>query len=291
METEDIKDPTHVSRRSLFRKQDLPRELSLQPSPMAYRIGVPKEYHTAELEPAIRKAWLTTLQILQALGHSIHSVSLPTTEVALSAYYVIAAAEASSNLAKYDGVRYGNGNLEFDRSSHILYAETRGAGLGKEVKRRILLGSYSLSAGAIDNFFIKAQKVRRLVQEDFNNVFRFDHPLLPPREIRGRDEPGVDYLITPTSQSFPPTLESIASKHSVVNFTDDVLTVPASLAGLPAVTIPIPIDTDSTSDSSRPSTVGIQIIGQYGRDHGVLAAGRLLENAVLPALPKVNQQH
>lgn len=220
---------------------------------------------------------MRTLQKLQCLGHSIHSVSLPTTEVALSAYYVIAAAEASSNLAKYDGVRYGNGSLKSKVSPHVRYADTRGEGLGKEVQRRILLGSYSLSAGAIDNYFIQAQKVRRLVRKDFNKVFRLDHPLLPIRVEKGDDEIGVDFLVTPTTQSLPPSLKSIASRKPVDTFADDVLTVPASLAGLPAISIPIPIATMSCADVNKPNTVGMQVIGQYGSDNEVLEFGRLLE--------------
>ena len=277
MKTNDAKDPTLISERSLSRVKCHLRTQDAGSSRRSYRIGVPAQYNIAELEPAIRETWLRTLQKLQGLGHHIHPVSLPTTEVALSAYYVIAAAEASSNLAKYDGARYGNRNLHDKRSSHVLYADTRGAGLGKEVKRRIILGSFSLSAGAIDNYFIKAQKVRRLVQEDFNKVFRLDHPLLPPRDRDTKDGNGVDYLITPTSPSFPPTLESVASRNPVDTFADDVLTVPASLAGLPAVTVPVPVDPISNSDPTKPSTVGMQVIGQYGCDDGVLAIGHLLE--------------
>lgn len=222
--------------------------------------------------------WLKVLQRLQSLGHTIHPVSLPTTEVALSTYYVIAAAEASSNLAKYDGVRYGKGNHHED-SSHVLYARTRAVGFGREVRRRILLGSYSLSAGAIDNYFIKAQKVRRLVQDDFNKVFRLGHPLLPRMKPSSQADAGVDFLVTPTSQSLPPTLESVASRNSVDTFADDVLTVPASLAGLPALTVPVPIGTSSIPSSLEPSSVGIQLIGQYGRDALLLTAGHILEQA------------
>ncbi len=280
----DTKDPTCLSEESQARLGDRIREHSRQRGPLRLRFGVPKEYNTAELEPAVRMVWLKALQKLQSLGHTIHPVSLPTTKVALSAYYVIAAAEASSNLAKYDGVRYGNGIYHED-SSHVLYAGTRAVGFGREVRRRILLGSYSLSAGAIDNYFIKAQKVRRLVQHDFNNVLRLGHSLLPPRKTSSETDTGVDILITPTSQSLPPTLESVASRNSVDTFADDVLTVPASLAGLPAVTIPVPIGTSSTPTSLKPSTVGIQIIGQYGRDALLLTAGHILEQAFSVGTP------
>ena len=276
MRKDDAKDPTLLSRRSHSRVANRCKEQGLRVDRKSYRIGVPRQYNIAELEPAVRQTWLRTLHRLQSIGHSIHSVSLPTTEVALSAYYVIAAAEASSNLAKYDGVRYGNRSPQLNGPSHVLYATTRGASLGKEVKRRILLGSYSLSAGAIDNYFIQAQKVRRLVQDDFNKVFRLGHPLLPNKNTRSNSNAGVDFLVTPTSQSLPPTLDSIASKSSVDTFADDVLTVPASLAGLPALSIPVPIDPISSPYNTKPTTVGIQIIGQYGRDYGVLEFGRLL---------------
>ena len=206
------------------------------------------------------------------MGHSIHPVSLPMTEAALSAYYVIAAAEASSNLAKYDCVRYGNEAAGNDTPGQGLYSGARGAALGKEVQRRILLGSYSLSAGAIDNYFIKAQKVRRLVQQDFNHVFRQDHPLLPLAGSKGADA-GVDFLVTPTAQGLPPTLESVAARDSVDNFADDVLTVPASLAGLPALSLPVAISGARSRKPDEPSTVGIQIIAQYSHDLDLLKFG------------------
>ena len=201
------------------------------------------------------------------------------TQAALSAYYVITAAEASSNLAKYDGVRYGNQACSNDPAGQNLYSGTRGIGLGKEVQRRILLGSYSLSADAIDNYFIKAQKVRRLVQRDFNHVFRQDHPLLPLASSNGVDA-GVDFLITPTAQTLPPTLKSVASKDSVDNFADDVLTVPASLAGVPALSVPMPVSAAHLKNLHEPSTVGIQIIAQYGCDLALLGFGRDIQTHI-----------
>ena len=226
-----------------------------------FRIGVPKEYNTKEMDPSIRNVWFKGLQALRRCGHSIHLVSLPTTQIALSAYYVIAAAEASSNLAKYDGVRYGNPH-KHGSSGLASFAETRGSFLGPEVKRRILLGSYTLSAGAIDNHFIKAQKVRRLVQADFNKVFRASNPLVDRQNAIANEE-GVDFLLTPTAPTLPPTLKSLSSKSPVDTFSDDVFTVPASLAGLPAYSIPIN------------GSIGLQVIGQYGSDVEVLREGAL----------------
>lgn len=256
------------------------------------QIGVPVEYNTAELDPIVRQTWSNILVRLQEQGHTIQSISLPSTQSALSAYYVLAPAEASSNLAKYDGVRFGNKPSSRDKIDGILYAATRGDGLGDEVKRRILLGSYSLSAAAMDNYFIQAQKVRRLVQQDFDHVFTLAHPLRQEEEEEAektmarspRRGPGVDLIISPTAQSLPPTLSAVAASSALVNaYGDDILTVPASLAGLPAISVPVRIgaaeirDDDDGDDEAKPRTVGIQIIAQYGQDDLVLEAGCMLE--------------
>lgn len=242
----------------------------------ALRIGVPIEYNTEELDPTVRQAWFNILVRLQEKGHVIQKISLPSTQSALSAYYVLAPAEASSNLAKYDGVRFGSRYPGRDRNDDVLFATTRGTGLGEEVKRRIMLGSYSLSAAAKDNYFIKAQKVRRLVQQDFDNVFAPNHPLRE-NTIKSRPETGVDIIISPTAQSLPPKLSSIARSAPINAYSDDILTVPASLAGLPAISVPVRIGATKMDDPTKPSTVGMQIIGQYGHDDLVLDAGCILE--------------
>ena len=240
------------------------------------RIGVPLEYNTAELQPEIRKVWLETLQGLQKQGHTIHVISLATTKMALSAYYVLAPAEASSNLAKYDGVRYGNRESTLDRGDNVLFASTRGDGLGEEVKRRILLGSYSLSAAAIDNYFKKAQKVRRLVQRDFNNAFALDHPLLKHQDER-QEGPKVDVILAPTAQSLPPKLSSLKDRAPTESYSADVLTVPASLAGIPALSLPVPLSGQDGGDEKAPTSVGIQIIGQYGDEEAVFSMAQSIE--------------
>lgn len=238
------------------------------------RIGVPIEYNAQELDPAIRKAWLDTLIHLRKRGHFIKKISLPTTRSALSAYYILAPAEASSNLAKYDGIRYGSTNLDRKERNDVLFARRRGNSFGAEVKKRILLGSYSLSAGAMDNYFIKAQKIRRLVQEDFNNVFAHAHPLL--QNATGMSGEGIDVIISPTALSFPPKLSALAGTASVDTYGDDILTVPASLAGLPAISVPIPCP-GMLDVSGRSKTTGLQIMAQYGDDDLVFKAARLLE--------------
>lgn len=230
-------------------------------------IGVPTEYNIEEMSDTVREAWNRTLSQLEANGHSIVPISLPHTKAALSAYYVLAPAEASSNLAKYDGVRYGVRSAIYpDKpSSDVLYSYTRGTNFGPEVKRRILLGTYSLSSAAISNHFIQAQKVRRLVQHDFDSVFRLRNPLhtrtLPPKN-------GVDYIICPTAPTPPPRMIDLKHSTPFDAYMNDVFTVPASLAGLPAISVPAPVSPDSKYVDH--ANVGIQVIGQYGDDEAIL---------------------
>lgn len=276
----DSRDPTSIpaSTRSRITKQILERKLQLGWGTLqSLRIGVPKEYNTEELQPVVRQAWRDTLRKLHRMGHSIHELSLPATKMALSAYYVLAPAEASSNLAKYDGVRYGNKASGREGTKNVLYAVTRGAGFGEEVKRRILLGSYSLSAAAIDNYFIKAQKVRRLVQEDFNKVFALQHPLLETK-VRPPKETEVDIILTPTAQSLPPKLSSQLEIDPLEAYSGDVLTVPASLAGLPAMSVPVPISHADSNGADGPHSVGMQILAQYGDDDVVFDMAHIIEN-------------
>lgn len=246
------------------------------------RIGVPLEYNISELDPSIRQAWHLSLAHLQEQGHTIHPVSLPATKHALPAYYVLAPAEASSNLAKYDGVRYGTRGIGPDSDDQLdesLFSNTRGSGLGSEVKRRILLGTFSLSADAIDNYFIQAQRVRRLVQQDFNFVFSTAHPLaeVHARASETPETAKVDVIICPTAPTSPPRLSDIAPSSSPLDaYVNDVFTVPASLAGLPAVSVPV-TSSNLTKGFNTEELAGIQIMGQYGDDELVLKVGELLE--------------
>jgi aspartyl-tRNA(Asn)/glutamyl-tRNA(Gln) amidotransferase subunit A len=274
----DSRDPTSVSPTTRSRIAETTRSASNSRKPRL-RIGVPLEYNTVELSPTIRSAWQRSLRHLQTLGHSIHPVSLPATKQALSAYYVLAPAEASSNLAKYDGVRYGVRDPDTpDNAGGYLYSQTRDSGFGAEVKRRILLGTFTLSADAINNYFIQAQKVRRLVQNDFNEAFRLQNPLLPlaSSDINAEGSEGVDVLVCPTAPTLPPTMRSLEDAPPVQQYVSDVLTVPASLAGLPALSVPVPM-TDNSSQDSGVNSVGMQVIGQHGDDELVLHVGELLE--------------
>ncbi|KAK4145692.1 amidase-domain-containing protein [Dichotomopilus funicola] len=260
------------------------------------KFGLPLEYNIAELEPGIRDAWAGAARILQdRYGALVVPVSLPTTKQALAAYYVIAPAEASSNLAKYDGIRYGQRDTDAasDAAGGVLYAASRGKGFGDEVKRRILLGSYTLSSEAMDNYFIRAQRVRRLVRRDFNRVFALDNPLHEretfdltelDESIAMEDKWGpeeVDFLLCPTAPTLAPRLADVMSQTPVDAYMNDVFTVPASLAGLPAISIPMSVSLGSEDvPTPGPRAAGLQLIGQYWDDARLLA----VSDAVLKAL-------
>ncbi len=244
------------------------RYLGLTPSIDWSRvIGVPTEYNIEELSDSVREAWIRTLSQLESQGDTIVPISLPHTRAALSAYYVLAPAEASSNLAKYDGVRYGarSENHSDKPENDVLFSSTRGDNFGPEVKRRILLGTYSLSSEAISNHFIQSQKIRRLVQHDFDSVFRLRNPLHTRTPASAR---GVDYIICPTAPTPPPRLHDLKRSTPIEAYMNDVFTVPASLAGLPAMSMPAPLGPESDEVESR--NVGIQVIGQYGDDEAVV---------------------
>jgi len=251
------------------------------------RFGLPLEYNIEELEPRIRDAWAAAAARLDEMGAKVVPVSLPTTRHALSAYYVIAPAEASSNLAKYDGIRYGTrAEGESDAAEGgVLYAASRGQGFGEEVKRRILLGSYTLSSEAMDNYFLKAQAVRRLVRRDFDRVFRLDNPLQDEQETFDLSEMSddipmesklgpaeVDFLLCPTAPTMAPKLEDVTGGRGVLDaYMNDVFTVPASLAGLPAVSVPMPVEGEER-------TAGLQLIGQYWDDARLLGVAEAVSS-------------
>lgn len=257
-----------VNKGKLYSPNDFPlwRKKTAPVSEIRWRVGVPTEYNIQEMSDAVREAWVRTLSLLASNGHEIVPISLPTTKQALSAYYVLAPAEASSNLAKYDGVRYGARAEDWaDSAGGGLYSETRGQSFGKEVKRRILLGAYSLSADAIDNYFIQAQKVRRLVQRDFDAVFKMANPIRASYETAPN---GVDYIVCPTAPTPPPLLSEVRKSTPLDAYTNDVFTVPASLAGLPAISVPAP--SAEHVSSVEENFIAMQVIGQYGDDYGVL---------------------
>ncbi|EGN96886.1 hypothetical protein SERLA73DRAFT_185118 [Serpula lacrymans var. lacrymans S7.3] len=242
------------------------------------RIGIPQEYFPTELDPTILYPIRKIISSLRLLGASIVPVTLPSTPYALSAYYVIASAEASSNLARYDGVEYGKqGSLPpgTDRSkASSVYAHTRSAGFGGEVQKRILLGTYALTADAFDNYFLQAQRVRRLIQADFDRVFRMPSAL---SSVSRSNAEGVDVLLHPSAIRTAPLLPLSTGGHArdsafgLDAYLQDILTVPASLAGLPALSVPA----GSASDGWP---IGASIVGQWGADDIVLRMGRAIEH-------------
>ncbi|KEP49099.1 glutamyl-tRNA(Gln) amidotransferase subunit A [Rhizoctonia solani 123E] len=228
------------------------------------KIGIPQEYFPHELDPASLVPFRTFLNTLQSRGAQLVSVSLPNTSYALSAYYVLASAEASSNLARYDGVRFG---LRVDVAPGTdlsdaagAYTATRTAGFGREVKKRVLLGTYALSADAFENYFLQAHRVRALVRSDFDRVF--GKSVLTTHG----DEQGstVDVLVHPSAIRTAPRLD--ANPDALDAYVQDVLTVPASLAGLPALSVPCGYGPDGWP-------VGASIVGQWGSDQLVCRVG------------------
>jgi len=272
----DQKDPTSLSRSVRDRISNRGKV-----DKKTLRIGVPLSYNTTSLAPAVKSTWQRTLRYLRSQGHTLHPLDLPSTRLALSAYYILAPAEASSNLAKYDGVRYGNrtdGPDAMPSANLPLFAKTRGEGFGEEVKRRILLGAYSLSSQAMDNYFIQAQKVRRMVQKEFDDVFGSTNPLHDVDSNHRDDGDGkVDVIIAPTAPTLPPTLEEVESQTPVERYMNDVFTVPASLAGLPAISVPVTLDEKFRGGEGEVTTAGMQVIGQFGDDEMVLDVARMIE--------------
>jgi aspartyl-tRNA(Asn)/glutamyl-tRNA(Gln) amidotransferase subunit A len=200
------------------------------------RLGLPKEYFVAGMEPGVEAAVRRAVTALEAAGATVEEVSLPHTDYGLATYYIVAPAEASANLARYDGVRYGR-SIRLEGADFIAdYLATRGDGFGPEVKRRIMLGTYALSAGYYDAFYLKAQKVRTLIKRDFDTVF----------------EAGFDALVAPTSPSVAFRFGARLAD-PVSMYLSDACTLPVNIAGLPGVSVPCGLSEDLP--------VGLQLIG------------------------------
>ncbi len=216
------------------------------------RVGIPKEYRVDNMPPEIDALWERGIAWLKDAGAEIVEVSLPHTKYALPAYYIIAPAEASSNLARYDGVRYGLRDLPEGAGLQDMYAATRAAGFGPEVKRRIMIGTYVLSAGFYDAYFTQASKVRSLIARDFDRAWE-----------------SCDLLLTPTAPSAAFALGEKADD-PLAMYLNDVFTVPSSLAGLPAMSVPGGLD-------SAGLPLGLQVIGKALDEQGVLNACLAIE--------------
>ncbi|MDA2936406.1 Asp-tRNA(Asn)/Glu-tRNA(Gln) amidotransferase subunit GatA [Patescibacteria group bacterium AH-259-L05] len=266
------------------------KEISLQ----NIRIGVPKEYFVGGIDNKVQNIVEQVIKKLENKGAEIIKVSLPHTEYALAVYYIIMPSEVSANLSRYDGIKYGLSTIDEakDRQSLLdIYLQTRSKGFGEEVTRRIMLGTYALSAGYYEAYYLQAQKVRTLISQDFAAVF---HPSLSSRtpslssrtpslssrtkrgmtkngmtkKVSSRTKRGVDCLLTPTS---PTPAFKLGEKvdDPLTMYLSDIYTVPVNLAGLPAISLPV--------GYSKGLPVGVQLIGNYFDEHTILQVGKVIE--------------
>jgi aspartyl-tRNA(Asn)/glutamyl-tRNA(Gln) amidotransferase subunit A len=215
-------------------------------------LGVPKEYFVAGMDPEVEASVRAAIETYRSLGATIREISLPHTEHAVATYYLVATAEASSNLARYDGVRYGF-RAENARGLVDMYARTRAEGFGDEVKRRIMLGTYALSAGYYDAYYLKAQKVRTLIKRDFDRAFA----------------DGVDAVLTPTSPT-PAFKLGERTADPMQMYLADIFTISCNLAGLPGLSLPA-----GFTRSGLP--IGLQLLGQPLGEPTLLRAARAFE--------------
>ncbi|MDM8166855.1 Asp-tRNA(Asn)/Glu-tRNA(Gln) amidotransferase subunit GatA [Roseovarius sp.] len=220
-------------------------------------IGIPKEYRMDGMPEEIEKLWADGTAMLKDAGAEIRDISLPHTKYALPAYYVIAPAEASSNLARYDGVRYGHrAKLEQGDGITEMYEKTRAEGFGHEVQRRVMVGTYVLSAGFYDAYYNKARKVRTLIKKDFEDVFA----------------DGIDAILTPATPSAAFGLGEMAEADPVQMYLNDVFTVTVNLAGLPGIAVPAGLDRQGLP-------LGLQLIGRPWEEGDLLNTAYALEQA------------
>ena len=227
-------------------------EAALAAGVKGLRVGVPKEYRVEGMSKEIEDLWASGIAWLKAAGATIHEISLPHTKYALPAYYIVAPAEASSNLARYDGVRYG---LRVPGRDVIdTYESTRAAGFGKEVRRRILIGTYVLSAGYYDAYYLKAQKVRTLIKRDFDEAW-------------GK----VDVVLTPTTPS-PAFAFGEKSGDPLAMYLEDIFTVTVNMAGLPGISVPAGLSSEGTP-------LGLQLIGKPFDEATLFRAAQAIEDA------------
>lgn len=218
------------------------------------RVGVPKEYFGEGLDPEVRGAVEGAIQKLAAAGCEVKPISMPHTKYAIPTYYVVATAEASSNLARFDGVRYGYRSPDAKTLS-AMYRKSRDEGFGPEVKRRIMLGTYALSAGYYDAYYLKAQRVRTLISQDFSRAFA-----------------GIDVIVTPTTPT-PAFKLGEKSDDPLAMYLADIYTVTASLAGIPGISVPCGL-------SQEKLPIGLQILGRHFDESTVLRVAHAVEHAL-----------
>ncbi len=236
-------------------------EAAIGKSVKGMKIGIPKEYRIDGMSPEIDKLWAQGVEWLKAAGAEIVEVSLPHTKYALPAYYVVAPAEASSNLARYDGVRYG---ARVDgKTISEMYENTRAAGFGPEVRRRIMIGTYVLSAGYYDAYYLRAQKVRTLIKKDFEDVFA----------------KGVDAILTPATPSAAFGIGEKGQADPVEMYLNDIFTVTVNMAGLPGIAVPAGKDAQGLP-------LALQLIGRPFDEETLFSLGETIEQAAGRFEPK-----
>jgi aspartyl-tRNA(Asn)/glutamyl-tRNA(Gln) amidotransferase subunit A len=229
-------------------------EAAIGRSVKGMRIGIPKEYRVPRMPSEIETLWQKGADWLKDAGAELVDISLPMTKYALPAYYIVAPAEASSNLARYDGVRYG---LRVPGRDIIeMYEQTRAAGFGKEVRRRIMIGTYVLSAGYYDAYYLRAQKVRTLIKRDFETCFAA----------------GVEAILTPTTPSAAFAIGERGRADPIEMYLNDVFTVTVNMAGLPAISVPGGLD-------SQGLPLGLQLIGRPFAEETLFALGAIIERS------------
>ena len=218
------------------------------------KIGIPKEYRVENMPKEIDNLWKKGIDILKKSGAKIVDVSLPHTKYALPTYYIVAPAEASSNLARYDGVKYGHRSKK-GKNLIEMYENTRGEGFGDEVKRRILIGTYVLSSGYYDAYYLKAQKIRRLIKNDFDKCFK-----------------NVDAILTPST---PSSAFQIGEKTNdpISMYLNDIFTVPVNLAGIPAISIP-------AGQDEKGYPLGLQLITKALDEQKILNIAFAMEKSI-----------
>jgi len=236
-------------------------EAAVGKSVKGMKIGIPKEYRIDGMSNEIEQLWTKGADWLKAAGAELVEISLPHTKYALPAYYVVAPAEASSNLARYDGVRYGarvNG-----KTISEMYENTRAAGFGAEVKRRIMIGTYVLSAGYYDAYYLRAQKVRTLIKKDFEDVFA----------------KGINAILTPATPSAAFGIGEKGSADPIEMYLNDIFTVTVNMAGLPGIAVPAGKDTQGLP-------LGLQLIGRPFDEETLFSLGEAIEQAAGHFTPK-----
>ncbi len=244
----DQKDSTSINKK----KETYSRNLNANIKGL--KIGIPKEYRVENMPTEIDKLWKKGIDILKKSGAKIVDISLPHTKYALPTYYIVAPAEASSNLARYDGVKYGYRSTK-GKNLIEMYENTRGEGFGDEVKRRILIGTYVLSSGYYDAYYLKAQKVRKLIKNDFDKCFK-----------------NIDAILTPST---PSSAFKVGEKTNdpISMYLNDIFTVPANLAGIPAISIPAGQD-----NHGRP--LGLQLISKALEEQKILNIAFAMEKNI-----------